>query len=163
MAGEQSTAYDSRRGSRPGGHGCYQDDRLPHRPSPKIRRLPRERRRLGNLAGANHAGAAWLAVCWASPEESRVSPALAMWSNHGHLAAPLGPGCDAGREGEGQQFELRGRMAVASDAYDVCFVDERQATVTWQGVEKGSRCLLCGNRAVLRWKAYARGRCEHPG
>lgn len=52
-----------------------------------------------------------------------------MWSNHGHLAAPLGPGCDAGRDSGSQRFELRGRMVVASDDYDVCFVSERQANI----------------------------------
>lgn len=44
-------------------------------------------------------------------------------------------------------------MAVVVDS-EICFVDERQATVTWPGVENGRRLLFGGNRAALRWKVH---------
>lgn len=65
-----------------------------------------------------------------------------MWSNHGHLVAPLGPGCDAGRKGGSQQFKVRGRTVVASDCGDVCFVDECQTNVAL-GREMKMETVVC--------------------
>lgn len=151
-AGAQETAYDSRRGSRPGGRFCCQNERSPHRPSLKIRRLPGRPRRLGSLAGRKSCRTLPGSVL--GPVQSKQSA--------GHVAQSSGTWRRLSDQGAMQGDRAR-RWPTEHTARGECWVlrsvSSTKVELMPHAKESERRCLLCGNRVVLTWKAHVSGRC----